>query len=621
MQNQTLLNKLLLSLNILEKTGTTRLNQVLTSQSMLMKHVIWIPVAMLLLVFSNSIMAQSGLKKADKEYELHAYERAVDSYLSVLNADSKDGNAMGRLADSYRHLNQLDQALVWYGRAVSQRGVNPEVLLQYAKTLMNDGNYVEAKEWLKRYAEGRPDIGNHYLANCTYAIAMRGVTPLYKVKREFLNTEASEFGPAIYGDQVVYASSRTDIKRKQLEKDNSNWTGGKQSQLYITSRDANGFLRQPTFLHGDLQNQYQQGPVSYSADGKWVAFTKNNFIEGIRHIPSSGLELSIYIAEVGSDGDWKDAKPFTYNGTGYSTGYPAFSPDGQNLYFASDRPDGFGGFDIYVSRRIGASWSTPENLGATVNSRGNEITPFFDGASLYFASDWHQGLGGFDLFRAEQENRNWSKLFHLGNGINSSIDDYGFVYDNKNNLGYFTSNRKGGKGNEDIYQVTKLTDMIEIVVIDGDTRQPIAAAQLDFSACDEPVFATNDAGIYQFHALAGLDCEVLVSKQGFESSKLQVLSAGKRESKSYEVQLFPERDPYIGNILDAKTNRPLDEVFVRATERITGRVLESQSGATGTYSLNLRPGHAYELRFSRAGFEDFNLMLKQDWERIEVFLV
>ena len=607
----------LLLFDIHGKTGITRLQLVFTSQSLLMKHVKWMPLAFLLLVVTSPLMAQSGLAKADKEYELHAYQRAVTSYLSVLKPDSENANAMGRLADSYRHLNQLEEALIWYERAVAQKQVNPQFLLQYGKVLMNLGFYEEAKDWLKKYGEGRPAIANNYIANCDFAIAMRGVTPLYKVKREFLNTEASDFGPAIYKDQVVYASSRTDIKRTELEKDNSNWAGENQSQLYITSRDGNGFLRQPAFLHSDLRNKYQQGPVSYSADGKFVAFTRNNFTEGTRQIPSSGLELSIYIAEVDRNGDWKDARPFTFNGTGYSTGYPCFSPDGQNLYFASDRPDGFGGFDIYVSRRIGATWSSPENLGSAVNTAGNEITPFYDGTSIYFASDWHQGLGGFDLFRAEMENRSWKNLFHLGNGVNSSLDDYGFVYDNKNNLGYFTSNRGGGKGNEDIYQVAKLTDVIEIVVVNAFDQGPIAGAKLDFSACDEPVFATNDAGIYQFQALAGLDCEVIVSKDGFESGKLQVLSAGKRESKRYEVKLMPESDPFIGNILDASSNRPLDEVLVRAMERGTGRIIESRSGSTGSYSLKLRPGYAYDLRFSRAGYEDFhfNVEIKDATER------
>jgi len=159
------------------------------------------------------------------------------------------------------------------------------------------------------------------------------------------------------------------------------------------------------------------------------------------------------MAEVTGNGDWKNEVPFPYNGSGYSTGYGSFSADGRAIYFASDRPDGFGGYDIYVSYRVGNSWSAPENLGPVVNTQGNEMTPFDDGTYLFFTSDWHMGFGGLDIFRASKTNNRWDVIEHAGNGLNSSRDDYSFVYDTRSSRGYFTSNRVGGKGQEDIYGV------------------------------------------------------------------------------------------------------------------------------------------------------------------------
>ena len=176
---------------------------------------------------------------------------------------------------------------------------------------------------------------------------------------------------------MVYSSARTDLKRED-GKSSSNWTGKAKNQLFITSRDNNGYLEQPTFLRGNFRSNYNEGPVSYSANGKWVAFTKNNFVNGTRQIPSSGMEMSIYLAEVSSGGDWHDAKAFIHNGSGYSSGYPFLDEEGNKLYFASNRPDGYGGYDIYVCFKNGDSWSSPKNLGPIVNSPGNEITPYID---------------------------------------------------------------------------------------------------------------------------------------------------------------------------------------------------------------------------------------------------
>ena len=142
------------------------------------------------------------------------------------------------------------------------------------------------------------------------------------------------------------------------------------------------------------------------------------------------MQLSIFVGEV-DDEDWTGSTAFVHNAVNSNTGYPSFSPDGKALYFASDRPGGFGGYDIYVCYQYGDSWSAPENLGPVVNSQGNEISPFFDGTDLTFSSDYHSGFGGYDVFRAEKTDFNFDRVYHLGTGVNTSYDDYGFVFDKK----------------------------------------------------------------------------------------------------------------------------------------------------------------------------------------------
>ena len=326
-------------------------------------------------LFGIGLQAQSSLKRANKQYELKAFNLAIKSYQKVLSKQENNVGALTGIADSYRHLNQMTQAAEYYERAVQQRKVNQEAFLNYGKTLKAIGQYDEAKKWFNRYAQKYPADGRQYAASCDFAKEHRNDAALFEVVNEYINTSGSDFGATMFGTAAVYSSTRNDILKEGTTK--NNWTNSTGSHLYFTTSDGSGYLKPPTYVHDNINSNVNQGPVAYSSDGRWVAITKNNFVEGSRQIPSSGIELSLYIADVTSGGNWKGSKALPFNGSGYSTGYPCFSPDGNTLYFASDRPDGFGGFDIYISRRTGNTWSAPENAGAIINSAGNEISPFF----------------------------------------------------------------------------------------------------------------------------------------------------------------------------------------------------------------------------------------------------
>jgi len=190
------------------------------------------------------------------------------------------------------------------------------------------------------------------------------------------------------------------------------------------------------------------------------------------------------------------------------------------MYFSSNRPGGSGEFDIYVTRKLGNNrWSTPENLGPTINSEGNEITPFIAGDDLYFSSDWHFGLGGFDLFSVHKTSGRWDQLTHLGNQLNSPYDDYGFVADLASTAGfkgYFVSNRPGGKGSEDIYSALSAAQTFTLIVRDAADGRPLANATIDLSACgDTKLYTTNELGEFDFQVTEGYDCSITIKNPGF----------------------------------------------------------------------------------------------------------
>ncbi|MEO1261763.1 MAG: carboxypeptidase regulatory-like domain-containing protein [Bacteroidota bacterium] len=561
------------------------------------------------LLCGQVVFSQASLKRANKQYELSVFAEAVESYKDVLAKNPNHREANVKIADCYRLLNQFEYALPHYQTALANGGIEAIYVFQYGLVLQGLGRYELAKDVFEKLAANDPKFatrGKHFAEACEFAL-MPHDPPRYKIANEYTNRPSSDFAPAFLGkNKVVYSTSRNDIaSRNNRNAPTSNTLG--TNKLVVTQRDKNGFLETPITLHSGFGTSTNEGPLSYTKDGKWVAFTKNNFQEGVRQIPSAGLELTLYIAAVDDNGDWSNATPFPHNGVDFSTGYPCFSPDGKALFFASDRTGGYGGFDIYVSYRVGNSWSAPENLGVTVNSLGNEITPFYDGLSLYFASDFHKGFGGFDIFRAEESNGRWATLYHGGQGLNSSHDDYGFIFDPLHTVGYFVSNREGGKGNEDIYRAEKETDNVVIKVLDEATSAPIKDAVIDFVECEEGAYNTNSNGVFNFQMLEDLNCNVYIKKDGYLTETLKLTSMGLRQNRTLEVKLTNYANAYQGKTVNASNGYYLDNVTIIATDQRTGAQSSTVSDAQGGYAISLIPNASFLIRFSKPGFQDVTL--------------
>lgn len=571
-----------------------------------MKRTIQFILLPALLCLSFSTYAQTKrqwVRRGDSAYEIKAFNTAVNAYLEAMKQGATDEpEAVGRLADSYRHLNKLEDATRYYDMAAKLRNVPPVFFLQYGHTLKGLGRYDDARRWYTEYARTNAVEGGHFAEGCDFAKAQRNVASTYQVNNELINTGASEFSPAFYGNRVVFASSRMD-----LQQPSGNWDGRVYNRLYVSSIGSSGALDSPFFLKSDVRTSNSEGPLVFSPDGRSVAYTRNNFVEGLRHIPSGGLQLSLFLADVGPTGEWINPRPFPHNGgSDFSTGYPSFSPDGQALYFASDRPGGFGGFDIYVSYRAGITWGAPENLGPVINSPGNEVSPFFDGQSLFFSSDWHHGLGGLDIFRAEQVDRRWSRIFHLGQGVNSPYDDYGFIFDSFKNLGYLVSNRPGGRGNEDIFRLNRAADNITFRITNAADGSPVPNAVVDFSACGESVYQADLRGLYTFQMVQGLNCDVVIRKDGFQSFTFPLSSVMGQASKEFDVRLIGTGNLFYGSVSDQYTGSMLAGTSIQSTNQFTGVTAESFSDNAGTYSLALNSNAVYVIRYSRVGYQDVN---------------
>lgn len=615
-------------------------------------------LAMALVCAANMIFAQNiseDLLRADKQYDLYAYNLALKTYKSVLDKDANNGHALARIADCYFQLNQPEASLDWYRRAVEQREPNSDVQLRYGKALMQRGDYDNAKRQFLEYAalnDNANEKGRHYAQMCDFAARAAKKTADYVARNEAVNTLASDFSPAFLNNRVVYSSARTDIVRKTQSKTSSDWTGGSYNQLFVTQRNPeNGSLQKPDFLRNDLQNNYNESPVSYSSDGKKVAFCRNNYINGTRQIAEKGVNMSLYFADV-VNGEWTNVKAFPYNGTDFATGFPYLIGAGNTVIYASNNPattTGGKGWDIYISHFVNGDWSTPRNLGMPVNTPGNEVTPYYDGSDLYFSSDWQNGLGGLDVFRAEVGKESVSNIFHLGPGINSSYDDYGFIYNSQTKTGYLTSNRPGGRGNEDIWQIVKTGDNASasapatystptnrsladamagrstannnnsaqrsafeqpgnaeestiqsyyLFVTDA-FGKPLPGVDVDMYECNGERGQTDMEGKFYFTPPAQTQtCFIELSKGGYEKARVEVREFG-RHNITASVGL-DQRQEFAGTVLDARNNQPLGDVTVDFWEK--GNIIRTTTDAYGRYTLLLVPNTNYKVEYSRFGY-------------------
>ena len=533
----------------------------------------------------NSGHAQRLSRVADKAFEIHDFAEAAEGYDKVLRKDPNDVEARYRYAYSLRVLGRLEEAEA--AIKVLPEGDNPEVYYQHALILTELGRYPEAVEQVFRAAKKQHPMADGLAARLTYAQAHGKDLAAWKVSNEFANASGDDFAPEAFGDFVVFASNRN----------------GGGTKLYRSVRDENKFLRVPDKVHRVGEVTGGEAPVAYAPSGELIAYTRNNFVPGERLIPEAGWELNLVLALPTQDNDFLPGKAFVQNGAGYNTGFPSFSPDGKRLFFASDRPGGHGGYDLYYSEREDNGWGAPVNLGPEVNTPGNEIAPQTASGSVYFSSDYLPGFGGMDIYRADVIGGVVSSVSNLGPAVNSPLDDIGFSLAEGGDIAYFASNRAGGKGGLDLYRAVRSGQAITLAVIDGKTRKPVANAILDFSDCGQGIFLTGADGAYTFRALPTLDCRPVVRKTGFNSKEFSLVAANMKDRPRMEIVLNPEDKitAYGGKVVNSRTGDAVRDVVVAARHKNNDFTAEARTDESGNYELSLERAGDYVIAYTAAG--------------------
>ena len=399
--------------------------------------------------------AQKSLKKAEIHIQNHEYDKAALQYLDYLSKHENDYNVMAMLASAYSKSGDLTNADSWYKKiTIESQMENPEIILHHGILLKKMGHYKEAISRFAEYRKFNYAIGSYHIQGCEFALNAVNKPYNYELIALPINSAESDYGLTFYKKMPVFTSFRKDILLTPLEKEIQGEGSGQKSYIYNSSK--NRLL----FVKGADSKINNIGPISFAENGKKCAIIESKSTDGnnfILHPKTSRL----IIAEVNDQGEIESYKPFTHNEVGSSINSAHLAYEGTVLYFSSNRPGGFGSYDLYVSYLKNNEWSMPENLGSNINSPENEVTPFLNGGDLYFSSDYHQGLGGFDIFVSQVVEGKWDTPKNKGFGVNSSADEFFPTFNSFGEL-YITSNTLGGKGKFDIYKAFKLTPEKEI---------------------------------------------------------------------------------------------------------------------------------------------------------------
>ncbi len=413
-----------------------------------------------ILVSTPKLSAQNRkLEKAIEKYDYGFYNESISLLKEVVREDKNAYTPLKYLASSYRKIKDYQNAELYYTLLVNSDSAQAEDFLYYGQALKSNGKLAAAKEQFVKFKESTESsfLGKLMLQSIDQINAWENQPKSYRsIEVDGLNTDHNEYGAVVFKDKIYITSDR---EASLTNTETFSWNDKPFLSVYEldTANLKNGPFEFEE-VGGRMNTVYHDGPMSIDeTNGKVMITRVDNQLGGKDFVNRMKLFEGEY-----DDGKWKSFKAFPFNSNKYHVGHAHYADNGKTLYFVSDMPGGFGGMDLYVCyREDDGRWTMPENLGAVINTNKNEVFPFMRGDELYFSSDGFPGYGELDILVSKRSEDGWSAPQNLKSPINSNRDDFGIFFDTDTS-GYYSSNREGGKGLDDIYKFIKYGDNIEI---------------------------------------------------------------------------------------------------------------------------------------------------------------
>ena len=409
----------------------------------------------------KSRVQRQNIFTARSNFESYEYSPAIEKYLKIVRSGRASKEAYQFLALSFFNNSQYDLATIWFNKLINTypKGLDPEIYFKAAISFKSIEAYEVADQLTEKYLKltNNPISQNNYTSSKKYLNDIFESEFIYQLYETKINSGKSDFGPNFYSDNEIIFSSSEDATGDK----NYDWSNEPFLDLFVAEIDSLGVLINRERLGGEVNTKYHESSATISEDGKTMYFTRNNYFNGrLKRSRDNEVKLKVYKATKNDNNSWGSIKELPFNGNDFSVAHPALSPDGKKLYFSSDMPGTFGKSDIwFVYIYDNEEYSQPINLGPNVNTEFRESFPFIDdNFNLFYSSDGKMGLGGFDVFSTKLNSRGFpSKSKNLGIPLNSPSDDFGFVFKNSKEFGYFSSNRSGpnGSSSDQVYRITR----------------------------------------------------------------------------------------------------------------------------------------------------------------------
>lgn len=457
-------------------------------------------ISILISILSLAVTTCFGqLERANQYFLQENYIEAIKNYEKVLKKDDTNIQANQNIAFSYRKLKDYANAEIYYQKAIEVNPNEPSNYLYYGQVLKNNNKLNEARQQFNKLIEKQPNslLGKMLVQSIDDIYTWEKEDKNFEIKLvENINSEYADFCALAFKDAVIFVSER---RVDYVNEKTDSYTNRPYLSIFYSKKDDN-FEKVKEFS-SQLNTEYHDGPVSISSDGNTIYFTRS--IKG--ELSKKSINHSKIYQATAKGNKWTNITNFPFNSDSYSVAHPFISADEKTLFFTSNMPGGKGGMDLYKVTKTDTSWSEPINLGQKINTSSDELFPYLKDEILYFSSDGHGGYGGLDLYAISMKDNLLGLVENLKAPINSSADDFGITFQDKD-TGYFSSNRTGGVGSDDIYsfkwnnieEKTALTGVLKYNKLSSD------GAKLQLVDENDQVIqttTTNKDGVFRFDKL------------------------------------------------------------------------------------------------------------------------